>query len=801
MATLINTWYGSWAGPNSSNHHRVRIQLYKDADTGSGYTMHWVWSVQIVRNTGSTYIDSSWTSSRYYANGTVNGYFLTTTGAQFTKTYGSSCSTTGKAWYESDTYGTTFTSTANASYTVPKPTYTISYNANNGLNAPSSQTKTYGTNLTLSLEVPTREGYQFKGWSTSSTATTATYQPGGTFTTNANTVLYAVWAIVEINSKITSLVLERCLQDGTLDTNGKYIKTTINYLADTSQDSTNVIVRLKWILSNGESQILNVNELEGSINIINENILSLKKNYIIQVIITDNTTDDNSEEFETYSDKLSKTLYLDTITKIHIKNWYNTEISEYGDSLISFPATLEEGLELEQVYGITEENLNSSYTVKLQSNNIENNNILTIKGKSIQNGTPTTTDPIEIQNIENIDLYYSSTGINKNLLNEFVGKPGEWIVTAPEGANYTKTDSNDGYQTHVTFDSVSGWEMLNAPEPISLEIGKVYTLSCYYNVGKAFTNSPFNNGFGVVLRTDSGTHASQDTSFNSIGTLNFSMIPGIYFGSYTFTATVDTIYLCLNGGNLNDGQTGLNFDLYCLKLEHGNKATPWTWLSNADNFEGSLNINLQNHPLRSLPNGICDILTIDNAGNIILKQYIGMTEQATTDGISATIGTNAISSTGTLDDGATVIYALASPISINIGTLDLTGLSLNNITWIETNISSMSQEDDNNTFCIDNIVYANEEKELSLHAYSAKAWNDNTIPLSGTTSAHILDITHSALSGFYFKVSDGTVIQRIEKIYTYDGGSFTDSVSNEVWNISEGNTVNDETLILQGGNA
>ena len=74
---------------------------------------------------------------------------------------------------------------------------------------------------------------------------------------------------------------------------------------------------------------------------------------------------------------------------------------------------------------MTEENLNSFYTVKLQSNNIKNNNILTIKGKSIQNGTPTTTNPIEIQNIEDIDLYYSSTGINKNLLNESVGKPGE----------------------------------------------------------------------------------------------------------------------------------------------------------------------------------------------------------------------------------------------------------------------------------------------------------------------------------------------------------------------------------------
>ena len=220
--------------------------------------------------------------------------------------------------------------------------------------------------------------------------------------------------------------------------------------------------------------------------------------------------------------------------------------------------------------------------------------------------------------------------------------------------------------------------MLNAPEPISLEIGKVYTLSCYYSVGKAFTNTVYSNGFGIALRTDSGTHDSYDTSFNSIGTLNFSTITGTYFGSYTFTATTDTIYLCLNGGDINDNQTELSFDLYNLKLEHGNKATSWTLP--ADNFENSLNINLQNHPLRSLPNGICDILTIDSMGSIILKQYIGITEQATTDSISVTIGVDALSSTGTLDDGATVIYALASPISVNIGTLNLIGLSLNNIT-------------------------------------------------------------------------------------------------------------------------
>ena len=74
-------------------------------------------------------------------------------------------------------------------------TYTISYNANGGTGAPASQTKTHGVNLTLSTTKPTRTGYTFLGWSTSSTATSATYTAGGTFTQNANTTLYAVWKI------------------------------------------------------------------------------------------------------------------------------------------------------------------------------------------------------------------------------------------------------------------------------------------------------------------------------------------------------------------------------------------------------------------------------------------------------------------------------------------------------------------------------------------------------------------------------------------------------------------------------
>lgn len=73
--------------------------------------------------------------------------------------------------------------------------WTVSYDANGGSGAPGSQTKTYGSNLTLSNTKPTRTGHTFLGWSTDKNATSATYQPGGSYTSNSGATLYAVWKI------------------------------------------------------------------------------------------------------------------------------------------------------------------------------------------------------------------------------------------------------------------------------------------------------------------------------------------------------------------------------------------------------------------------------------------------------------------------------------------------------------------------------------------------------------------------------------------------------------------------------
>ena len=77
---------------------------------------------------------------------------------------------------------------------VPK-TYTVSYDANGGGNTPASQTKTEDVTLTLTSTIPTRYGYTFKGWATSSSATSADYQAGGSYTANESVTLYAVWEI------------------------------------------------------------------------------------------------------------------------------------------------------------------------------------------------------------------------------------------------------------------------------------------------------------------------------------------------------------------------------------------------------------------------------------------------------------------------------------------------------------------------------------------------------------------------------------------------------------------------------
>lgn len=113
----------------------------------------------------------------------------------------------------------------------------VSYNGNGGANVPASQTKTYGTNLTLSGTVPTRTGYQFTGWNTKADGTGTTYQPGGTYTQNVAVTLYAIWKRVAQAPTISSISAVRCTATGTPSDMGTYCLVTAQWSVDTSSDA------------------------------------------------------------------------------------------------------------------------------------------------------------------------------------------------------------------------------------------------------------------------------------------------------------------------------------------------------------------------------------------------------------------------------------------------------------------------------------------------------------------------------------------------------------------------------------
>lgn len=99
-------------------------------------------------------------------------------------------------------------------------TYTVTYDANGGTDAPESQIKTEGTELILSLKKPVRNGYTFKGWSDSPSSKSVQYHIGDSYTENADKTLYAVWS--EIYFTITTNANGGHFKDGSSFKNLNY---------------------------------------------------------------------------------------------------------------------------------------------------------------------------------------------------------------------------------------------------------------------------------------------------------------------------------------------------------------------------------------------------------------------------------------------------------------------------------------------------------------------------------------------------------------------------------------------------
>lgn len=192
------TWFGAVNGTANSKY-RVGID-YVWRDNGSGRTYTYNIYLQVTQgNFNGTRVQTNF--SGILSVGKPGIYGRTgnkTANIGYGGTFNPGTYEAYYAGYSQKKYH----ATVSGSEKVPKPTYTVSYNANG---APGNQTKTWGSNLTLSSTKPTRSGYNFVGWGTSASATSASYQPGGTYSSNSGITLYAIW---QVATKITISVPE-----------------------------------------------------------------------------------------------------------------------------------------------------------------------------------------------------------------------------------------------------------------------------------------------------------------------------------------------------------------------------------------------------------------------------------------------------------------------------------------------------------------------------------------------------------------------------------------------------------------
>lgn len=194
--------YGLVAGPRDTVNGRWRFDSavlhVTTNETDYSYTL--AYNANGGSGAPSNQTGSNTGTSPYYTF-TVSSTVPTRTGYTFL-----GWSTSDSATSATYTGGGSITVTSSGTttlYAVWKVnTYTVSYNANGGSGAPSAQTKTYNVSLTLSATVPTRSGYIFQGWATSSTGAVA-YQPSGSYTANASVTLYAIWKAA--NSTLSSV--------------------------------------------------------------------------------------------------------------------------------------------------------------------------------------------------------------------------------------------------------------------------------------------------------------------------------------------------------------------------------------------------------------------------------------------------------------------------------------------------------------------------------------------------------------------------------------------------------------------
>lgn len=288
---------------DTTNHWRCYINTWSSEDAASvsaGLTVgiqDCGWGFQIWTGIVGT-------ANANGASNTVNTSFNTSTGSWSTKdiTSASQRFVKGHSAYNVTLSGSVknqsgyMNGTSSASQTITVPAlahHTVSFNANGGTGAPGSQTKWYGTVLTLSTIKPTRTNYEFLGWSTSSTGT-VDYQPGGQYGADANVTLYAVWKLLYVPPKFVNglAIRTNSMSSTTADHSGGYCYASFTYKVDTTIYPSNVAKSIvcKYYQDGNSTGVTvtptgDLNKASGTINVHFK--ASINSVYYVECVLTD----------------------------------------------------------------------------------------------------------------------------------------------------------------------------------------------------------------------------------------------------------------------------------------------------------------------------------------------------------------------------------------------------------------------------------------------------------------------------------------------------------------------------------
>lgn len=244
---------------------------------------------------------------------------------------------------------------------------------------------------------------------------------------------------------------------------------------------------------------------------------------------------------------------------------------------------------------------------------------LTIHGKSIQDGTPTPDEPVPVEVVD-----------GKNLLD--VTMTSQTTNGLTFMVNPDKTISVTGTASESTFLTVGSVNLPDGTYRLSgcPEGGSKTTYRLYYNRS---SNVVFDIGNGATIIAENEAIVQVRIAIYANVTVDMILKPQIEHGS------ISTPYVPY-------GSIGIVI---------GDTATP---------------IDLQGNVLASLPDGTRDELHIDSTGRVWIEKRVGHTTQAVTDGVTGTVGTDVLSSTGQIADGADIWYKLTTPQTIELGYID-----------------------------------------------------------------------------------------------------------------------------------